>query len=384
MKNQSDSGEAIELCGITWDHPRGYQPLHASSRRYEEENNVRILWEKRSLKDFGDMPIKQLAEKYDLLVIDYPHIAIAAAESCLLKLDTLLDYNDLALFASQSVGRSYLSYNYDEHQWALPVDAACQVAAYRSDLFEGGIPQTWEAVFSLGSELRKEKRYIGMALCPTDCNCTFLTLSAQMEDAPRENKQELISMDKGVTILEHILKLKTVCHFDALDWNPIALYDYMTTHDDIIYSPLGFGYVNYAIDSGASRLKYAAIPGKSGALLGGAGIAISARCKNVDAAVDYVKWICGPEYQKTKYFEEGGQPAQMDAWMDTKANKDSNGFFLDTLETISLAYMRPRMLQWPVFQEYLGEMIHDFLMHNKNPKVTMTEINTVYKEMFWL
>ena len=89
----------------------------------------------------------------------------------------------------------------------------------------------------------------------------------------------------------------------------------MISNDDVVYSPLAFGYVNYSIGNHQNHfLKYAGIPGKTGALLGGAGIAVSSKCKNVNAAIEYIKWICGPEYQKSKYVEEGGQPGQLDAW----------------------------------------------------------------------
>lgn len=167
------------LKSITWDHPRGYAPLYASADRYKKLTGVDIIWSKRSLKDFGDTSIQALSENFDLLIIDHPHIGIAAVSQCLLKLDELMSKEELNLFALQSVGPSFLSYNYQNHQWALPIDAACQVASYRSDLFLSKIPETWNKVFSIANNLRQKKKFIGIALCGTDCNCTFLTLSAQ-------------------------------------------------------------------------------------------------------------------------------------------------------------------------------------------------------------
>jgi multiple sugar transport system substrate-binding protein len=372
----------IELKGITWDHPRGYQPLYASSDRFKKERNITVTWTKRSLKDFGDTSVKSLSEKYDLLIIDHPHIGSAAETGCIIKLNDLLMEDELALFAKQSVGPCYLSYHYSGYQWALPIDAACQVASYRPDLFHAEIPKTWEQVFDLSNRLKEKRQFIGMALCPTDCTCTFLNLSAQFNTLPGENTSELIDEQSGIEILKLMSRLKHVCHPNSLNWNPINLYDYMVSGNEVSYCPLAFGYVNYSMtDTNGHSLKYTGIPGKSGALLGGAGIAISSRCKNIDAALAYVKWICDPQYQKTKYIEEGGQPAQTDAWLDKQANALSNNFFLDTLETIEHAYLRPRFPQWPVFQEYLGDIVHDFLSHEKNPQIIISEINAAYKKV---
>jgi multiple sugar transport system substrate-binding protein len=51
----------IILKGIAWDHPRGYQPLGAISEEFSKEYPmVSIIWDVRSLKEFGDMPIEEL------------------------------------------------------------------------------------------------------------------------------------------------------------------------------------------------------------------------------------------------------------------------------------------------------------------------------------
>jgi len=58
-----------KLRGITWDHPRGYAPLHAASAIYRQQTGVQVDWAKRSLKDFGDAQLTELARDYDLLII---------------------------------------------------------------------------------------------------------------------------------------------------------------------------------------------------------------------------------------------------------------------------------------------------------------------------
>lgn len=77
----------IRLRGMTWDHPRGYDPLVACSALYKDHNGVEITWEKRSLQDFESFPVEELARRYDLIVIDHPHAGQVAREGCLYPLD---------------------------------------------------------------------------------------------------------------------------------------------------------------------------------------------------------------------------------------------------------------------------------------------------------
>ncbi len=36
---------------------------------------------------------------------------------------------------------------------------------------------------------------------------------------------------------------------------------------------------------------------------------------------------------------------------------------------------------WPAFQEYLGDVVHDFLLNNKNAEMIIDELNNAYKKM---
>src|SRR6185503_7354177 len=127
----------IVLQGITWGHSRGITPLLAVSQRYSELHpGVEIRWQKRTLQEFADFPIEDLTREYDLLIIDHPWVGRAAATNCVLPLNEYLpgDYLDDQL--NNSVGNSHLSYNYDNKQWALAIDAATPAASCRIDLLE--------------------------------------------------------------------------------------------------------------------------------------------------------------------------------------------------------------------------------------------------------
>src|SRR5262249_49984375 len=77
----------IHLRGMTWNHPRGLDPLVAHATFYRQTRNIQIDWDARSLEDFEAFPLDELAAKYDLMVIDHPHVGMAAASGCLLPLE---------------------------------------------------------------------------------------------------------------------------------------------------------------------------------------------------------------------------------------------------------------------------------------------------------
>ena len=81
----------IHLKGIAWNHTRGFTSVVATAQRFEELNpNVRITWEKRSLQAFADASLDELTDNYDLLIMDNPHVSIAARDKNLLAFDDYL------------------------------------------------------------------------------------------------------------------------------------------------------------------------------------------------------------------------------------------------------------------------------------------------------
>ena len=138
------------LKGMTWDHTRGYDPMVETAQKYNEVNpGIKIIWEKRSLQAFADRPIELMAFDYDLMVIDHPHVGEASRKDLIYELNTAEIYKDqLISLYNSSVGLSHQSYNFNDNQYALAIDAAAPVSAYRKDLIEN-IPQTFEETIKL-------------------------------------------------------------------------------------------------------------------------------------------------------------------------------------------------------------------------------------------
>ena len=115
-------------------------------------------------------------------------------------------------------------------------------------------------------------------------------------------------------------------------------------------------------------------------LLGGAGIAVSSHCKHIQQAANYAFWICSSEIQKGLYTEHQGQAGNVTAWEDATANALTNHFFINTRQALNNAYVRPRYPTWPRFQEYLGEIVHDHLLNDRNSLTTMEKLQQAFLE----
>jgi len=382
----------INLQGITWDHPRGYAPLRAVATLWQEimqakGEDVNVNWDARSLKDFGDHGLEELAARYDLLIIDHPHMGTVASGDILLPLDEYLPETFLASQRYQSVGPSFESYHYGPHQWALPVDAAAQVAAYREDLVQG--IAGWSTPVDLQDMRRLFRQLplgaIAIPLCPTDCWCTFLSLCAQY-GGPNCFTERGVDTPTGIGAFNCLLDWKSFLHPESLAMNPVKLLDRMSGSDEIVYAPFVFGYSNYGRNHAeGKRIRFINPPGyKSGkrsSLLGGAGIGISARSRQHELCLRFIEFLVSPSIQCGLYYSSGGQPAHLQAWQDPKNDVDSGGFFTQTLDTLQSAYVRPRYNSFPVFQEVGGNLLHKALAEGQPAEETIQRLNEQFKSI---
>lgn len=141
------------LRGIAWNHTRGFVSVVATAQRFEELHpEVSIQWEKRSLQAFADASMAELADRFDLIIMDHPHTALAATEGLLLPFEDWLPAEFLSDQAANSVGGSHESYRFAGKQWTLATDAATPIATWRPDLMKQNglaLPQTWDEVLAL-------------------------------------------------------------------------------------------------------------------------------------------------------------------------------------------------------------------------------------------
>lgn len=379
----------IRLRGMTWKHDRGLAPMKATAAAFHAKHpDMEIEWEARSLSEFGEAPVEQLAEQYDLVVLDHPYIGALAKSGCFLALDEWLPGEFLRELEQDSAGPSNESYQMDGHQWALPIDAAAQVAGCRADLLEREgvrVPATWADVFELA---RIRRGFVSVPLWPLDALMCFFTLCANLGDPALRDRNRWVARETGEHALDTLRQLQECSVPQATTENPIAIWERMSSEDGTAYCPLAFGYSNYARQGyRPRRLTFAPIPsagsGAIGATLGGAGLAISADCEHRAAALAYASWVAGRDCQRTLYVESGGQPGRRSAWEDEGANARAAGYFRATLPVIERAWLRPRFAGFVDLQNRAAEPISGFLKGASSAGATLDELDRCLLTSGW-
>lgn len=372
----------ITLRGITWEHPRGFGSVHGASPHYQSLNSeVTIQWEFRSLQAFADHPIEELVKKFDLLVIDHPHIPFAAENELLSPFIAGRFQQELELFESQSVGRSFESYSYMGRQWALPIDAAAQVSAFVPGKLDSP-PEDWDGV----RELAKAGKVL-WPLKPIDAYSSLITLAANAGTPPMQQSDLFLEPEKMLSVLSFMHEIISFVPDECFGLNPIQVADLLCQDSEWFYSPLLFGYSNYSREGFRnSRLKYSDIPsgseGVRGSLLGGAGIAVSAFSPNQEAAQEFAMWLNSAVVQRTWYYQYGGQPGNSVAWEDDALNADSLDFFRGTRATLEGAYLRPRHPRYMQVQDLISPLVTDCLRGNLTDAVLVEMSNQIVAQIF--
>lgn len=375
----------ISLRGITWNHSRGFLPMVATAQRFSELNpHVQITWEKRSLQQFADFSIQELAERFDLLVIDHPWAGFAAKTKSIIPLDQYLSVAYLKDQEQNSVGASYESYHYDGHQWALPIDAATPVAASRPDLFaQKGLqlPSSFDDLLALAN-----LGLVAFAGIPIDVLMNFYTLCCSLGEDPCQSDDQVVSTATGVKALQLYRLLANKMDPSNFNRNPIQVYEAMTQTDEIAYCPFAYGYSNYSRRGYAAKALHfhdmISLDGKTNlrSTLGGTGLAISSKCEELGIAADYARYVGSPDCQQTLFFESGGQPGHLAAWKNEEVNSQSANYFSNTLPALERAFLRPRYHGSMFFQDHAGDVVRDYLMSGGAEGQVLSALNELYQQ----
>lgn len=375
---------AVTLKGMTWSHPRGYDPMVACSAIWKEKTGVDIAWDKRSLQDFESFPVDELAARYDLVVIDHPHVGQITDENCLIPLDTPHRDADLAALGAASVGGSFESYRWDGHLWALPIDAAAQVQAWRPDLIDGPAT-TWDAVMTLARS--------GAVLCPLrppHSLMVFYTLAANLgTPCANTGPGDLIAVGDGRRVLGMMRALFAAIDPACLTMDPIDVFEEMTqSASTVACAPLIYGYIGYGLDGFREKvLAFADIPvagddGPVGSAVGGTGIAVSARSAHSAEASDFAYWIASGDVQRGPYAAAGGQPGHAAAWEDEAVNAATGSFYRNTRATLEGGWVRPRHHGYMAFQQAASDRLNQALQDGGDDDLVIADLNSAFRGSF--
>jgi multiple sugar transport system substrate-binding protein len=355
---------AVRLRGMTWDHRRAIDPLMATQAMFAKAHpGIEIEWSSRPLHGFEFTPVAELARSYDMIILDHPFCGDIAASKCLLPLDDILPGDARSAF----VGPSLETYVYGGQTWALPVDAACQVAVARPDLMtrlDAAAPKDWAALLDLARKAARHGMKLAIGLRGVHSLMTFFTLCANLGKPCATSAHEpFADLATASMAFEHLRELVALCPAEALDWNSIALHDVMAARDDLAFCPAVYCYATYAEADHRRPLRFHDFPGPRGArgsTIGGTGLGISALCANPEAALTYARFAATAAAQSA-FALHHGQPARLDCWKDAAINARFGGCYRDTLRTMEGCWIRPRFAGYLGFQAKAGDLIEHHL-----------------------
>lgn len=383
------------LAGLTWDHPRGYGPLQAleqldhtfpagpGGKNHPYGSVTRpVAWSRHALEGFESTPLATLADDYDLVVIDHPHLADAVYAHALVPLDEVVPAATLTAWATSFAGPSFASYQHQGRTWALPIDAATQVLAARPTTPS---LDTWTEVQQYATA---NPGSVLLCVAGPHATSTYISILVGMDQPVAADPAEFVDRSASVEALEFLRELHAHCSPGNDELNPIAALQRMTDDPTIQLIPLIFGYVNYSVpDAPGLPVRFRDAPAwregaRRGSVLGGTGLAVTRHGGKDPAAVaEHLSRLADPRVQAALFPTTGGQPATDIAWRSDTVNAGSHSFYRATRSTLDEAWVRPRRLGWNQFYDRTAAVIRGLLHGRCTPKVATDLINERYANL---
>lgn len=356
--------------GLTWDHPRGYNALAAAAARAE---GLALNWDKHPLEGFESHPIGDLCARYDLVVLDHPHVGEAVAADCLVPVEALFGAEEIAAWRAAIAGPSLASYHYAGNHWALPLDAATQVMAYRRETVALP-PLEWAQLPGFATE-----HAVALSLSGPHAILSFQSICGAFGFEPATPRDGFMDRAIGREAFALMAALTGETTRRARDLNPIAMLGAIERGEGIDLCPLIYGYVNYATRGVGFADAPAGPEGRIGSTLGGTGIGVSKRCQVTPELLDHLRWLMSEPVQRGFIPQHDGQPALRSAWQDEAVNAATGGFFAATLATVEAALLRPRHDGAIAFQTAASARLRTALLDGDAVDPLLDELETLYR-----
>jgi multiple sugar transport system substrate-binding protein len=355
----ASAGEGVALRGMTWDHPRAYLALEAFEATRTAPS---VAWDRQSLADFEAHPIDELAQRYDFMIVDHPGLGAAVGAGALAAYEDVFDQSELGRWVDGAIGASGASYRIGGRTWALPIDAAAQVAVRRPEV---PAVRRWEDALATAAEHRA-------TLCLAGPHAGLMVL-AMCSDKPAGDPDQLLdphAAEEAVDLLSAIFRAGTR---DILD--PIGVHELLASGEGATWCPLAYGYVSYA-----DRLAWSDAPSWCGerplSVLGGTGLALSARSlagsAERNAVHAWVSAFLADEVQSDLVPRSGGQPATRVVW------ESREPFYAETVATLEAAWVRPRLPGWIALQDHLSELVREAIVEGRDAATAVADVNHRY------
>src|SRR5699024_10259144 len=144
-----------------------------------------------------------------------------------------------------------------------------------------------------------------------------------------------------------------------------------------------YGYTNYSRAGFRDHLlRWTNIPEVDGeprgSMLGGAGLAVSARATHLGAAVALTVWVAEGGVQGVLDTCRGGQPAHVAAWAERERDALAAGFCSGTRRTLDLASLRPRHPGYMVVQDAACARVHRGLVDREAAASVLADLDQMF------
>ena len=255
------------------------------------------------------------------------------------------------------------------------------MAAFRPDLIGAPFPASWAGVLELA---RSRPGRVAVPLAPAHAISSFLSLCANHGASPAAG-ESLVDDETGSQAVSLLTELASLGPAQAIGWEPPDALERLTAGDELDCVPLTYGFVTYSrAEDVAHPCRFTDLPsageGPVGAVLGGAGLAVSSASRHPAEAAAFAAWASGAEAQRTLVAAAGGQPGSRSAWLDADLDARAGGFFSGTLATIEASWVRPRDAWWPAFQREAGQLLTTALAERASAVRTFTELDSLYRD----
>ncbi|MEB4614247.1 hypothetical protein [Leucobacter sp. M11] len=351
--------------GLTWDHPRGEQALRVLAAKFNAEQRGDTLeWDTHPLEGFESAPIAEVCAQYHLVVLDHPHLGDALESGSLRAITEAFAGTPVPCAEEQYIGASVASYTVGGQLWALPLDAATQVAAYDPEWIASP-PREWNDVEQLAREAP-----VALSLAGPHALISWYSVCGAL-GAPVAPDGS-VDADAGAAAYAVLARLAANSRAEWAELNPIAMLELMSRGGEIAYAPLIYGYVNYARpkpsqqETTPRRVAFAdapRFPGRPpGSTLGGTGLAVTAGTVLSPALAEHLAGLVGVPVQSGLLVDEEGQPARREAWLDSGVARRTGSFTAGTAQTLSAATVRPRFPGYTAFQSTASALFRSALL----------------------
>jgi multiple sugar transport system substrate-binding protein len=363
-----------ELRGLTWRMQRGHAPLVAAAELFHQQHpEITITWEALPWGQFTAAQREALAGgtgAYDLIMFDQPWVGEYARRGWLVALDELMTPAERRDLADDADPASLACYRFDDRQWALPVDVACQSLTYRADLVAGlgtALPGDWDSLLAGVRALHHppEQYPFAHSLGGVNAFLFVLSVAAALGEEPYAEQGQRLDPATGIRGLE-LLRAIWALSLPAAALGGRRAFECLLTSDRAALSPALFPYLSeYRLADGPALtmtdMPVMAETGRRTSALGGIGLGIASASRHRDAAWEYAWYLMSREIQGEIFPRHGGQPGRRSALYGPERARVYGEQGQTLAQMLTDCYIRPRRPGWYRVEHDAGDAILRYL-----------------------